>query len=78
MPRKVVKRAKTLLSRLERHAAAYPTAQLNLFARPAPPEEEPEESGDRLREALSELDPDAMSPRDALEALYRLRELAEE
>ena len=33
---------------------------------------------DELREALAALDPDAMSPREALEAIYRLRRLIEE
>jgi hypothetical protein len=28
-----------------------------------------------LRTALTELDPDALSPRDALEALYKLKRL---
>jgi DNA mismatch repair protein MutS len=29
-----------------------------------------------LTEALAAIDPDALSPRDALEALYRLKQLA--
>jgi DNA mismatch repair protein MutS len=32
---------------------------------------------DRLRAALEAIDPDAMSPRDALEALYRLKGLVD-
>jgi len=31
---------------------------------------------DKLREALAEIDPDALTPRDALEALYRLKSLS--
>jgi hypothetical protein len=31
-----------------------------------------------LRTALTALDPDAMSPRDALEALYKLKRLIED
>jgi DNA mismatch repair protein MutS len=31
-----------------------------------------------LRAALAALDPDAMSPREALEAIYRLKRLIEE
>ena len=38
---------------------------------PAPPPDE-------MRAALMALDPDAMSPRDALEALYKLRRLIED
>ena len=30
---------------------------------------------DALREAVDELDPDSMSPREALEALYKLKDL---
>ncbi|MCP4917953.1 MAG: DNA mismatch repair protein MutS [Proteobacteria bacterium] len=72
MPRGVVERAKTLLTQLEKHAATNPTPQLALFgARPPEPEAE---AGDGLRELLAEIDPDAMSPREALQALYRLKE----
>ena len=34
-------------------------------------------SGDAIRARLRELDPDALSPRDALAALYALKKLAE-
>jgi DNA mismatch repair protein MutS len=33
---------------------------------------------DEMRTALMALDPDAMSPRDALEALYKLRRMIED
>ena len=41
------------------------------------PEDEPEqdEAISSLINALGECDPDAMSPREALEALYRLKDL---
>ena len=77
MPAPVVKRAKHLLLRLEKHAAANPTLQLNLFGARAAPEPD-EEVPDVLRDALGAFDPDVMSPREALDALYRLRELAGE
>jgi DNA mismatch repair protein MutS len=32
----------------------------------------------KLREALDAIDPDVLTPRDALEALYRLKSLAED
>ena len=76
MPRHVVGRAKHLLTRLEKHAAANPSPQLTLFgARPAASEPEPS-ARDELREALKDYDPDTLSPRQALDALYRLRDLA--
>ena len=39
---------------------------------------EPETARDPLADALSALDPDALSPREALEALYALKRLAAE
>ena len=75
VPKNVIADARRYLAALEqRHAdverAATPIAesstQLGLFTPPAP-------SAAEL--ALRELDPDAMTPKDALEALYRLRRL---
>jgi DNA mismatch repair protein MutS len=74
LPRSVIADARRTLAELERgmhaHAAASPPApesspQLGLFA--AQPS--------AVEEALAALDPDAMSPREALEALYRLKAL---
>jgi len=74
MPKEVVERAKGLLRELEKHAARNPTPQLSLFgARPPEPEEDTQT--DELREALEAVDPDTLSPREALDALYRLKEL---
>jgi DNA mismatch repair protein MutS len=72
LPRRVIDDARRYLSTLESgHAAAPPrdakaTPQLRLFDPPRPSAAE---------EALRALDPDAMSPREALDALYRLRKL---
>ena len=79
LPRPVIAQARTLLERLEsgmtasldatppRAAAqADATSQLSLFAPPAPSPAE---------EALRALDPDGLSPREALDALYRLRRM---
>ena len=74
MPKEVVARANSLLKELEKHAARSPTPQLALFgARPPDPVED--EEGDDLRAALEAVEPDTLSPREALEALYRLKEL---
>ncbi len=75
MPRQVVGRAKQLLVRLEKHAAANPTPQLSLFGSRRLPDEEVEEVTDALREALDEVDPNGLTPLEALEALYRLKDL---
>jgi DNA mismatch repair protein MutS len=76
MPLPVVERAKKLLVRLEKHAGDTPTPQLGLFGEPAEAAAEP--LPDPLRVALAEIDPDALSPRDALAVLYRLKGVADE
>jgi DNA mismatch repair protein MutS len=65
----VVARARARLEALEReHVAAHPAPpQLDLFQPPPGP--------DPVHEALEALDPDGMTPRQALEALYRLKSL---
>ena len=71
VPRHVVRRARDYLATLESHQLALtrtPQAQL-----PLGPAEEPETNA--LREALDELDPDSLTPREALAALYRLKDL---
>jgi len=80
VPAPVVRRAASLLAALEKQggplgAAGAPLASLPLFAATptdsAPAEPEP----DPLADALAALDPDRMTPREALEALYRLKTL---
>ncbi|WP_043740335.1 DNA mismatch repair protein MutS [Thioalkalivibrio nitratireducens] len=74
VPASVLKRARQHLAELESRAlaAADPT-QLALFA-PSPAIAEPGPA-DAVVEALEALDPDRLTPREALDALYRLREL---
>jgi DNA mismatch repair protein MutS len=89
LPAPVVRQAGRLLEALEARARAHDD-QLDLFAfdedagaaAPGPcPQEAP--AGDaradaaaaRVAEALADIDPDALNPRQALEALYRLRAL---
>jgi DNA mismatch repair protein MutS len=78
LPPAVLARAKAVLAKLEagRDATGGLAASLDdlpLFAA-APPEEE----RDALRDAVSALDVDSLSPRDALERLYELKRLARE
>ncbi|MFO7954130.1 MAG: DNA mismatch repair protein MutS, partial [Thioalkalivibrio sp.] len=81
VPADVLKLARTHLRELEDRAAAADSPQLGLFT-PAPPEvtsdPEPEPQTtpeERALKALFEtLDPDEMSPREALDALYRMKE----
>jgi DNA mismatch repair protein MutS len=75
LPKSVIADAKRTLAELERgmhqHASKSETsgessAQLGLFAPPAP---------SAIERALEAVDPDSLSPREALDALYRLKKL---
>lgn len=83
LPASVVRRARTLLAELEAGDRTAPftrlLSDLPLFAgtdpaAPAPPDDEP----DPLLEALAAVEPDQLSPREALEVLYKLKALAAE
>jgi DNA mismatch repair protein MutS len=72
VPEATVRRAASLLAALEKSGHARP-AELPLFAAleteaPAPP--------DPLQEALAALEPDRLTPREAMDALYALKALA--
>ena len=78
LPPAVLKRAKDVLNRLEAGRAktggiAAGLGDLPLFAAAAAQEEE---KVDALRAALDLIDADALSPREALEQLYQLKQLA--
>jgi DNA mismatch repair protein MutS len=75
LPKNVIAQARKYLLALEKHnaqreaapaATATPSPQLGLFSPPRPSAAE---------EALQALEPDTLSPRDALETLYRLKKL---
>ncbi len=80
LPRPVIAQAKGLLERLESGMAASldvpaPAASVSASASPqlglfAPPMPSP------VEEALRGIDPDSLSPREALDALYRLKRMA--
>ncbi|MGF1545649.1 MAG: DNA mismatch repair protein MutS [Parvularculaceae bacterium] len=80
LPESVVARAGEVLERLEneRRQSGAPggLAELPLFAETARAPGEPQKS--ELAERLEGLDPDAMSPRDALDAIYALKALADD
>ena len=75
VPQRVITRARKILDTLESPPRASlgepPSAQLGLFD-PAPPT--PDDA--KLRAALDAVDPDSLSPREALDTLYRLKSLA--
>ena len=70
LPKSVIAEARRTLAELERGSARTPTAeaspQLGLFAPPSP---------SAVQRELERLDPDTLTPREALEALYRLKSL---
>lgn len=49
--------------------------QVQATSSPTATPTEPAELPDALRERLDDLDPDGLSPRDALQALYELKDL---
>ena len=71
MPASLVRQARQALESLESQQRAA-DAQVDLFAA-APPAPAPAPSP--LADALADLDPDSLSPREALDALYRLKKL---
>ena len=75
VPPAVVARAREVLERLETQASSPARLEdLPLFA-PAAPASVAEAGPSAVEEALASLDVDGMSPREALEALYRLKAL---
>ena len=75
VPPQVVARAQAVLETLEgRGASTERLAELPLFAAVAEPAAPPP-GPSPLRSALDQLEPDDLTPREALEALYRLKAL---
>ncbi len=83
LPASAVERARTILAELEKGARSSPVERLlddlPLFANlnaPVPPPPPPRR--DALREALDAVDPDDLTPKAALDALYMLKRAARE
>jgi DNA mismatch repair protein MutS len=73
IPREVVRAARKHLAELESQLRRT-SPQPDLFSNAAPAEPPPVPDG--LRDALEAIEPDTLSPREALEALYALKKLA--
>ncbi len=73
MPAAVVNHARHTLSALEAQQSEA-REQVDLFA---PPPEPAMAAHSAVETALRELDPDALSPREALDALYQLKKKLE-
>ncbi len=73
VPKPVIRQAKKYLEMLEQQSLSRGW-QDDLFLKPAPAEPEP--ATDPLREAMQQVNPDDLSPREALALLYRLKKLS--
>jgi len=78
LPPAVVARAKSVLAKLEAGRDATGGIAAGLDDLPLFAAAEPEPAADLLAAALSEIEPDSLSPREALENLYRLKRIATE
>ncbi|MBB2999591.1 MULTISPECIES: DNA mismatch repair protein MutS [Paraburkholderia] len=92
VPNSVIRAARKHLVHLEQMSAGQPTPQLDLFAAPAAasddefdapkhyvedaPQAEEDPAAARVAERLRAIDPNELRPRDALDLLYELHELA--
>jgi DNA mismatch repair protein MutS len=83
LPRSVIERATTILAELEASDRQAPVARMiddlplfSALARPVPMPVTVTEKPDLLREALADIHPDDLTPREALEALYRLKKVS--
>jgi DNA mismatch repair protein MutS len=83
VPQSVIKAARKHLAALEAHSVQA-TPQFDLFASVSAIADEPDDAPERrddpavtaVVDELAGIDPDALSPREALDALYRLKALA--
>lgn len=75
IPNQVIRVARKHLTELEAHSIQN-SPQFDLFASATPAVESKMDNA-LLEKALEEIDPDTLSPREALDALYRLKELAQ-
>jgi DNA mismatch repair protein MutS len=79
LPASVIERARLVLAKLEQEDRAAPKGfeDLPLFAAPFKPQpDSPDDALERVLAAVAALNPDEMSPREAMEALYALKQQA--
>ena len=80
VPQPVIRAARRHLASLEAHSVQQ-TPQFDLFTERDSAPSEPEIAVPQpsvVDEAIEDIDPDALSPREALDALYRLKELSKQ
>ena len=76
VPASVIRAARKHLVQLEQDSASH-SRQPDLFAAPVSPEPEPAVDP-ALRAELLQIDPDTLTPKQALDALYQLKRLLNE
>ncbi|MEZ5946680.1 MAG: DNA mismatch repair protein MutS [Hyphomonas sp.] len=81
LPKKAVARAAQILKRLETDPSS--AESLPLFAAvplpdEAPPQGLPDPAADAVRSLLDAVDPDSLTPREALDLVYRMKDLAKD
>jgi len=74
MPAGLIRQARATLEALETQQRSH-DSQFDLFEAPPPP---PIQVLSEVEETLAEIDPDSLSPKEALDALYRLKALQKE
>lgn len=74
MPAGLIRQARATLEALETQQRSH-DSQFDLFEAPPPP---PIQVRSEVEETLAELDPDSLSPKEALDALYRLKAIQKE
>ena len=76
LPSSVIERAKVVLAKLEQEDRAAPKGfeDLPLFAAPSKPSQQTKQPAEELlAAAIAAVNPDDLSPREAMEALYMLK-----
>ena len=72
VPKPVIAQARRHLNRLENEAASAQSPQMGLFSA-APQNNNSDPEPDPLRDLIEDIDPDDLSPREALDWLYRIK-----
>nr|WP_295082826.1 DNA mismatch repair protein MutS [uncultured Roseateles sp.] len=75
MPASLVRQARATLEALEAKASAG-DVQIDLFAAPPEPSSPAAEVTSALQQAMNDVNPDTLSPREALDLIYQLKQLS--
>lgn len=76
VPRAVIQRARQHLRRLEEQSINDPSPQLGLFSEPSTQCDQESEQVSASAQRLADIDPDELTPKQALQLLYELKDLS--